>query len=107
MAAGYVNSPPARLWSPCAALVWAVYLLVLAANYGYPMPTQFVRSRYKSTDFDVEVFGAVPNAQWASYLGCHVPNAQSRGGIFTLWYISLVYATPVPKIKMARATSSL
>ena len=24
----------ARLWSPCAEFVWAIYLMVLTANYG-------------------------------------------------------------------------
>ena len=34
------------------------------------MPTKGVRSRYTSADFDaVQVFGAVPNAQRASYPG--------------------------------------
>ena len=35
------------------------------------------------------------------------PNAQARGGIGTLWYILVVYATPCALNQIARATSSL
>ena len=49
-----------------------------------------------------QVFGAVPNAQRASYAGwvVNVPNAQSRGGIDTLWYSFRLFCHPLcPKSK--------
>ena len=51
----------------------------------------------------------MPSGQFTRVV--NVSNAQSRGVAYRhpmlIWYISLVMPTPVPKIKMARATSSI
>ena len=78
---------------------------------------------YKSTDFDVQVFGAVPNAEWASYPGRRCTQRPARGGIGTkydlacfatkVWYTSLVmppfcskYGSHVPSLAHGFACGS-
>ena len=73
------------------------------------MPTKWVTSRCTSTDFDaVEVLGAVPNPPvgilpgLSSYATPKLDVALAPYGTFRLFM-----PPPVPKIKMARVTSSL
>ena len=64
---------------------------------------------YNSTDFDAVHKYLVRFPMPSGHLtrAVNVPNAQTRGGIGTLRYSSLGMPPTVPKIKMARATSSL
>ena len=59
------------------------------------MPTKWVRSRYKPTDLGaVKYLARSPMPSGHLTRAVNAPNAQTRGGIGTLWYISLVYVTP-------------
>ena len=100
----------ARLWSPCAAFVWVVYLMNHTANYG---------NRYAHHGSGPGI--SPPILMLFKYLArfpmpsgyltwsVNVPNAQTRGGIDTLYGTFRLFMPPpaVPKIKMAHTTSSL
>ena len=80
----------ARLCPPCAASVWAVHLMVLTAIYGY---------RYAHQLSQVQVYVNRFWSCWSTWLGFHNAQRASYRGCQRM-------PPPVPKIKMARATST-
>ena len=91
----------AWLGSPCAAFVWAVYLIGLTANYG----NRFAHHMSQGPGVRQPIVTLFMYFTWFSTPSGHlardanIPNAHSRGGMSTYGAFFACLSHPLPKSK--------